>query len=297
MPSSSSTSSSEPPAATHAVRESAAPGGRSRLPAALLIAVVAIVFVEAALVLAADHYADTGSLMFELQKRRAAHGSPADVLLLGDSAMVAGVAPRRLETFLPPGVGVQNLALPGGGPAAAEGVLRRYLAHHEPPSLVVLGFVPTRLADNPDHFENVVIRHGLGWGDVLRVTAYTGRLEYPRIWLATRLPSLRHRKAIRSGLLSLAADRWTSFRRWLGNYLGFIDHPTDRYRFEWEYMDRVERNRRFRLEIAESGGWHHWREYAVRGDRLPDNAPRGAPRGERAVTGVPARPFRERSSR
>jgi hypothetical protein len=284
MPSSSSTSSSEPRAegvadwgagAGAELREAMAArrsggGGRRRWPVALLVALGVMAAIEVALQLNCDAYIDQVTLMYHEKLRRAQSGPPDDVLVLGDSVAVAGIRPSLVAEAFPEDVSLYNYAMPGTGPTGAELVLRRYLGAHAAPRLVVLLYSPVGLgADGERILQTGVLRLLFGPLDALRVAWRQRRPDYVWHWLGTRLPTVRYRDSIRTGLLSLVLDAYPSLEPSAREWLGIPSHPTALYRFRWDYRERVERNRRFRERLAEERGWHYFRERALPGEQLP----------------------------
>ncbi len=91
----------------------------------------------------------------------------ADVVIFGDSSAFIGIDPRLIEQQLP----VSALLLPntiGSLPITGDMPLKRYLASHKPPKLLILYFSPWNL--NYHHAANVrlfegeemIFRHGTG---------------------------------------------------------------------------------------------------------------------------------------
>jgi hypothetical protein len=250
---SSSTSSSEPGAS-----------GREP-PRALLAAIFAVACVEFLVGATSASFMESQPLIYEAKLRALdAGGLRAEVFVLGDSTAVAALRPAALEGALPVGWRMANLALPGSGPVVSEYLLRRTLAARpeRPPRLVVLSFSTLIFTEWRPNFVEYPLTHLLPLGPVLRAAWAQRDFGYLLEWVATRLPSLRHREELKSGALSLLFDRWPGLAdRWRA----LTGERVPDTLFRWRYAQRAERNRRLARELLHEGGWHLFDEM-----RLPD---------------------------
>jgi hypothetical protein len=126
----------------------------------------------------------------------------AEVLILGDSMLKFGVAPRVLEEKL--GRSVYSLALLDGKPAASYFLLRRALNAGARPKVVLVDYQPECLREPPD--ELMQNRHWKGlltlgecWDAFL---VYRDADFLARTSLARLLPSYRCRIGLKDDLLS-----------------------------------------------------------------------------------------------
>jgi hypothetical protein len=214
-----------------------------------------------------------------------------DVLVLGDSTGIAALRPAAVEAALPAGWRIANLALPGSGPVVGEFLLRRALAAREgpPPRLVVLHFSTLSFTEWRPNFVEYPLTHLLPLRPVLQAALAQRDLGYLLEWIATRLPSLRHREELKSGALSLLFDRWPGLgERWRA----ITGDPVPD--FLWRYRQRAERNRRLARELLRERGWRLFEEMRLPEGRLDprvvyDRGPfhfapfAAAPREERAL--------------
>ena len=188
-----------------------------------------------------------------------------EVIVLGDSTAVAAFRPDALEPALPEGWRLSNLALPGSGPVVGEYLLRRILAAgsgEPPPRLVVLSFSTLSFTQWRPNFVEYPLTHLLPLGPVLRAAWAERDLGYLLEWIATRMPSLRHREELKSGALSLLFDRWP---RLAERFRALTRDTTHDALFRWRYTKRAERNRQLAQELLRQRGWHLFDEM-----RLPE---------------------------
>ncbi len=98
-------------------------------------------------------------------------GEDADVIFLGDSIVKSGVMPTVW------GEGSYNLALAGGTPIEARYTLKTYLAHHESPKLVIIGFGQNHYIDMDGYWTRDVYFHYLPLTEHLRIIGEAARLN------------------------------------------------------------------------------------------------------------------------
>ncbi len=243
---------------------------RDGRPWALVGTLVVTLAIAVAVGLASRNIENAVTLMYDLKSERAHAGPPVDVLLLGDSTAVAAVQAREIERALGAEVRVYNFALAATGPSGAEVILRRYLATHPPPRLVLLGFSPWTLLEQRELFEGFVVPSLFGFGDTLRATWRDRRPNDLLRWLGGRWPTFRHREDLRSGTVSLLLQAIPEAEPRMRAWLGFGNDPTAVFAFRWRYMNRSSRNQELRMQLEESRGWHYWRDAAMPDERLPD---------------------------
>jgi len=245
------------------------------LGTALLLAIV----VALVLASAAPRYVDSPTLVYLEKLRRAADGPAVDVMVLGASQSVAAIRPRDLEFALPLGTRMYNYAAPALAPSGGEVLLRRYLAGHEAPRLLVLGFAPMMYGDRRGEFERFTLKDALGPREVFLAALADRRPGYGLSWLSTRPATVRYREGLRSALGVALLDRVPPLRAALQGWLGSPDHPAARYRFDWRYRERSRRNTALLSELELDGGWHYWKESA-HGGKHTRGAPGWSGRGE-----------------
>jgi len=198
------------------------------------------------------------------------HGSTGSFVLFGifHGTMVAALRPAALGKALPEGWRLANLALPGSGPVVGEFLLRRILAAgsgEPPPRLVVLHFSTLSLTEWRPNFVEYPLTHLLPLGPVLRAAWAEGDLGYLLEWVATRLPTLRHREELKSGALSLLFDRWPGLA---DRYRAITRDATHDALFRWRYAGRAERNHHLAQELLRQRGWHRFDEMRLPGGEL-----------------------------
>jgi acyl carrier protein len=272
---SSSTSSSEP-----------------GLPRALLVALAVVACVEWAVGASATRFMESQPLVYETKLAALDGALRGDVVFLGDSTSVAAVLPAAVQQAFPEDARAVNLALPGSGPVVAEYLLDRLLAGgREPPRLLVLAFSTLSFTEWRENFVEYPLTHLLPAGPVLRAAIAERDPGYLLEWLATRLPSVRHREELKSGALSLLFDRWPGLTDPWRALTGNDDHGM---LFRWNYERRSLRNRRLAEDLLRQRGWRLFEEMRlpsgelgreVRFDRGPFRFPPFAPtpREERAL--------------
>lgn len=230
----------------------------------------AILVVETLLALGERSYMSDQVLIYGEKLAWAERGPEAEILVFGDSATVAAFDPAQLARLLPQEVRVQNLALSATGPVGGEMLLRRYLDAHPAPELVVLAYSPLSLADEPaGAFATYPLAHLLGAKELLRVMRDAPSADQLWQWLATRLPSYRHRDAIPSALASVVLDGFPPLLSGVFGLLGVAEGSRDAEWIRWGVTQRAARNRRILAEYRESAGWRYFEAYARPGGRLP----------------------------
>ncbi len=266
-----------------------------RLPLGLLGAIAVIVCVEIGVGASAPSFMESQPLIYESKLAALDAGTfGGEVIGLGDSTGVAALRPDGLEEALPEGWRFANLALPGSGPVVGEFLLRRILAADsgEPlPQLIVLHYSTLSFTAWRPNFVEYPLTHLLPFGPVLRAAWADRDLGYLLEWLATRLPTLRHREEIKSGVLSLLFDCWPALA---DRYREITGDATHAALFRWRYADRAARNHHLAQEIVRERGWHLFAEMRLPAGELDVNVrfDRGAfyfppftatPREERAL--------------
>ena len=236
------------------------------LPLALLGAIAVVVCVELLVGATSPSFMESQPLIYATKLAALDAGTlRGDVIVLGDSTAVAALRPDALEEALPEGWRLSNLALPGSGPVVAEFLLRRVLASgsgEPPPRLVVLHFSTLSFTEWRPNFVEYPLTHLLPLGPVLQAAWAEGDLGYLLEWIATRMPSLRHREELKSGALSLLFDRWPGLA---DRYRAITRDATHDALFRWRYSGRAERNRQLAQELLRQRGWHLFDEM-----RLPE---------------------------
>ena len=236
------------------------------LPLALLGAIAVVVCVELLVGATSPSFMESQPLIYATKLAALDAGTlRGDVIVLGDSTAVAALRPDALEEALPEGWRLSNLALPGSGPVVAEFLLRRVLASgsgEPPPRLVVLHFSTLSFTEWRPNFVEYPLTHLLPLGPVLQAAWAEGDLGYLLEWIATRMPSLRHREELKSGALSLLFDRWPGLA---DRYRAITRDATHDALFRWRYAGRAERNRQLAQELLRQRGWHLFDEM-----RLPE---------------------------
>ena len=236
------------------------------LPLALLGAIAVVVCVELGVAATAPSFMESQPLIYETKLAGLDAGTlRGDVIVLGDSTAVAAFRPDALEEALPEGWRLSNLALPGSGPVVGEFLLRRILATASgapPPRLVVLSFSTLSFTEWRPNFVEYPLTHLLPLGPVLRAAWAERDFGYLLEWIATRMPTLRHREEIKSGALSLLFDRWPGLA---DRYRALTRDKTHDALFRWRYEKRAERNRQLAQELLRRRGWHLFDEM-----RLPE---------------------------
>ena len=189
---------------------------RGAIPWGLVGLVGLVIAVES---LAAAREVDlTSGVVMDWALTRAAAGREAracEVLCFGSSMVKLGVQPGVVRARS--GRSVYNLALLAGSPPSSFFLLRRALDAGARPAAVVVDFQPASLRIQPE------LRESLGHWSVLLGPRDCWELAWDardaRLFLAataTRaLPSLRHRRSLRDGLLAALDGRGASGR--LGN--------------------------------------------------------------------------------
>jgi hypothetical protein len=100
---------------------------------------------------------------------------------------------------------------------------------------------------------------------VLRAAWAQGDFGYLLEWVATRLPSLRHREELKSGALSLLFDRWPALaHRWRA----IVADASPDSLFRWRHAERAERNRRLAQDLLLQRGWRLFEEMRLPEGRL-----------------------------
>ncbi len=133
-----------------------------------------------------------------------------DVLIVGDSMLKFGLAPRVVESRLEPGRRVDNLALLDGKPALSAVVFERALASGARPSALIVDGSPEalnqpawHLLTNP-HWNALMASPGEAW-DLART--YHDRAFFGRLILARALPSYRCRDQVRDAINAALGGR------------------------------------------------------------------------------------------
>jgi hypothetical protein len=128
---------------------------------------------------------------------------PFTVVMLGSSRTVFGLKAGRLEKPLADAMGrsavVFNFAMYDSGPLMNLVTLRRMLADHVRPDLLLLEVLPPALTDKPHTLEvNRIAAEQLGWEDVKLVQRFEpDRRDLSRDWrLSYPVPWYSHRFAI-----------------------------------------------------------------------------------------------------
>ncbi len=241
------------------------------LPLALLGAIGVVLCIELLVGATAPSFMESQPLIYETKLAALDAGTlRGEVVVLGDSTAVAALRPDALEAALPEGWRMLNLALPGSGPVVAEFLLRRILDSPslEPPRLVVLHFSTLSFTEWRPNFVEYPLTHLLPLGPVLRASWAEGDLGYLLEWVATRLPTLRHREELKSGALSLLFDRWPGL---VPAWRSFTSDDSHDALFQWRHLRRAERNRQLAQELLRQRGWHLFDEMRLPGGELhPD---------------------------
>jgi hypothetical protein len=92
---------------------------------------------------------------------------------------------------------------------------------------------------------------------VLRAAWAERDLGYLLEWVATRLPTLRHREELKSGALSLLFDRWPALA---DRYRSLARDRSPDASFRWRHAARAERNRALARDLLRERGWHPFGE-------------------------------------
>lgn len=241
-------------------------------PWALAAALLGSVAVAVLLGFSAPRFVASQTLVYLEKLRRATEGPPVDVMVIGASQTVAAIEPRTLEAALPPGTRVYNYGAPAMAPSGGEVLLRRYLAAHDPPRLLVFSFAVMMYEDRRGEFERFTLKDMLSPREVLLAAWSDRRPAYLLSWLSTRAPTVRYREGLRTGLGSLLLDAFPSLQETVRGWMGVPDHPVALYRFDWRYTKRSARNAALLAQLEKDGGWHSWKEDA-RGGRTVGGAP------------------------
>lgn len=270
MASTSSTSSS-----SGAGRE---PGSGGHGPARMLmLALASVALLEVCVLAARPFYLDAVPYLYLAKGRAAARGEAVDLMILGDSQATVALRPASLQPLLPEGVRIYNYGMIGSGPSGGEVILHRYLEHHEePPAVVALLYMPMSMNDVPGGWVNdrQVVSFLFGAGDALRNAVRARDVTIAWDWLTSRLPSLRYRNSLKSGMASLALDHLPWLRGPVLRATALTAWPS---RFHWLYRERAERNRAMREELGRERGWRFMADTALEGGVLPERLKIGAP--------------------
>jgi hypothetical protein len=243
---------------------------RPGFPWALAVALALALLVELAVARHAPTFMNDQWIQLGEKLRWAESDARADVLVLGDSSTIAGLQPARVEQALGAGTRVLNLGLTGTGPTGAEMLLRRYLANHEPPGLVVLAHSPISLMEaRPELFLKYPLTHLLGPGEMLRAARDSRDPHVVLVWVASRLPSYRYRNGLLTGAVSLVLDRSPRLRHRIYALMGISTNALARQRFDWGFAQRAQRNASVLERVRAGAGWYYSSEYALPGERLP----------------------------
>ncbi len=236
------------------------------LPIALIAALAVVACVELGVRATATSFMESQPLIYETKLGALDAGTlRGEVIVLGDSTAVAALRPSALEPVLPEGWRLANLALPGSGPVVGEFLLRRILAADPgelPPRLLVLHFSTLSFTEWRPNFVEYPLTHLLPVGPVLRAAWADRDLGYLLEWIATRMPTVRHREELKSGALSLLFDRWPGLA---DRYRAITGDTTHDALFRWRTTHRAERNRHLAQELLQERGWHLFGEM-----RLPE---------------------------
>jgi hypothetical protein len=243
-----------------------------RRPRALIGAIAVVACVEILVGATAASFMESQPLIYETKLAALDAGTlRGEVIVLGDSTAVAALRPDVLEPALPEGWRLANLALPGSGPVVGEFLLRRILTAspgEAPPRLVVLHFSTLSFTTWRPNFVEYPLTHLLPLQPVLRAAWAERDLGYLLEWVATRLPTLRHREELKSGALSLLFDRWPGLAdRWRA----ITRDPAHDSLFQWRHVRRAERNRWLAQELLRQRGWHAFGEMRVAEGQLSEN--------------------------
>ena len=265
------------------------------LPLALLGTLAVVLCVELLVGAGAARFMESQPLIYETKLAALDAGElRGEALALGDSTGVAALRPDALDAALPQGWRLANAALPGSGPVVGEFLLERMLAPGSaspPPRLVLLHFSTLSFTEWRTNFVEYPLTHLLPVGAVARAAWAERDPGYLLEWIATRLPTLRHREELKSGALSLLFDRWPALA---DRYRALTRDGAHDALFRWRYAARAERNRALARDLLRERGWHAFGEMrlpageldaAVRYDRGPFVFPPFAatPREERAL--------------
>jgi hypothetical protein len=236
------------------------------LPLALIAALAVVVCVELGVGATATSFMESQPLIYETKLAALDAGTlRGEVVVLGDSTAVAALRPSALQAALPDGWRLANLALPGSGPVVGEFLLRRILAAapgEPPPRLLVLHFSTLSFTEWRPNFVEYPLTHLLPLGPVLRAAWAERDLGYLLEWIATRLPTVRHREELKSGALSLLFDRWPALA---DRYRALTADTSHDALFRWRTTRRAERNRHLAQQLLRERGWHRFDEM-----RLPE---------------------------
>ncbi len=236
------------------------------LPRALLGAIAVVLCVELLVGASSTNFMESQPLIYETKLAALDTGTlHGEVIVLGDSTGVAALRPSELDEALPEGWQLANVALPGSGPVVGEFLLRRILAPGSrvpPPRLVVLHFSTLSFTEWRPNFVEYPLTHLLPLGPVMKAAWAEHDFDYVLEWIATRLPSLRHREEIKSGALSLLFDRWPGLAE---HYRAITGDTTHEALFRWRYSGRAARNRQLAEQVLHERGWHRFDEM-----RLPE---------------------------
>jgi hypothetical protein len=239
------------------------------LPLALLGAIAVVACVEILVGATSASFMESQPLIYETKLAAIDAGTQrGEVIVLGDSTAVAALRPLALEEALPEGWRIVNLALPGSGPVVGEFLLRRILDERSgepPPRLVVLHFSTLSFTEWRPNFVEYPLTHLLPLGPVLRAAWAERDLGYLLEWVATRLPTLRHREELKSGALSLLFDRWPGL---VDRYRAIVGDTTHDALFRWRHARRAERNRALAQQLLRQRGWHLFEEMRLPGGEL-----------------------------
>lgn len=130
--------------------------------AALWIFLAAVILIESMLAFVPDH-----SLLTNLRSKVVPKKSP-DLLIMGDSVAQGGIIATQLETYLPPGQFVYNMATPSAGPEFPYFQLKRTIDAGTPPKAIIL-------APSPHTFMSMRVPLLVGayctWSEIAQVTS------------------------------------------------------------------------------------------------------------------------------
>jgi hypothetical protein len=235
-----------------------------------VVTVAVIALIEVVVAATATHFMESQPLIYQTKLDAFDDELAGDIIVFGDSTAVASVVPEVLQRAVPNGMRIVNWALPGSGPVVAEYLMEKILEDERlaTPELVILSFSTLSFTDWRSNFVEYPLTHLLPLGPVVKAAWAEGDVGYLLEWVATRLPSLRHREEIKTGALSIVFDRWPALAE---RYRVITANADLDSVFAWRHFDRVARNDHLAMEILAGGGWRLFEEMRLPGGELDRN--------------------------
>ena len=172
----------------------------STIPAGLIGAAAIILAIEAALSARRIEFTHVYTMdWFETQAALNERTSDASILLLGDSRIKFGIAPRVVAART--GESTYNAAVCGGQPPACYFALRRALDHGALPRAIVVGMAP-HLMMSGVHFNARQWPELLATGELIELALSTRNATLCADWTVRRaIPSYHRRSEIRDAIV------------------------------------------------------------------------------------------------